>query len=102
MSKAIKVQEMKVGRETFCLVRKSDYEKLAQRAELPYVDAAAFARAAIGQGLKRDRLKAKLLQSEVARRAGIRVETLSRIESGKGNPTVKTVKAILKALGQKV
>jgi DNA-binding phage protein len=30
------------------------------------------------------------------------VETLSRIESGKGNPTVKTVQAILKALGQKV
>ena len=42
------------------------------------------------------------LQADVAAKAGIRVETLSRIESGKGNPTVATVKAILKALGEPI
>ena len=102
MSRAVKVQEMKVGRERFYLVRKSDYDKLARKAEEPYADAVEFARAAIGRGLKRDRLRANLTQAEVARRAGIRVETLCRIESGRSNPTVRTVKAILKALGERI
>jgi DNA-binding XRE family transcriptional regulator len=97
-----KFQEMRVGRQTFCLVKKSDFVKLVHDAEGPYVDALEFTRRSIGKGLRRDRLKAGLKQSEVAAKAGIRVETLSRLESGKGNPTVATIKAICRALGQKV
>ena len=102
MGKAIKVQEMTVGRETFCVVRKSDYEKLARKAEGPYVDAVEFANQSIGRSLRRKRVKAGLKQADVAAKAGIRIETLSRIESGKGNPTVATVKAVLKALGEPI
>ena len=102
MSKPIHVREMRVGRQTFCLVKKSEYLKLVREAEGPYVDAVEFARASIGRGLRRDRLKTGLTQTEVARRAGIRAETLCRLESGRGNPTVATIKAICRALGQKV
>jgi DNA-binding phage protein len=35
----------------------------------------------------------------VAARAKIRVETLSRLENGHGNPTLATVRSILRALG---
>jgi transcriptional regulator with XRE-family HTH domain len=66
------------------------------------VDALEFTRRSIGKGLRRDRLRAGLKQSEIAAKAGIRVETLSRLESGKGNPTVATIRAICRALGQKI
>jgi DNA-binding XRE family transcriptional regulator len=102
MNKPILVKEVQMGRQTFCLLKKSDYQKLAREAEGPYVDAIPFARASIGRGLRRDRLKAGLTQAEVARKAKIRVETLCRLESGRGNPTVATVRAICRALGQKV
>lgn len=97
-----KVQEMRIGRQTFCLVKKADFVKLVHDAEGPYVDALEYTRQSIGKGLRRERLKAGLKQSEVAAKAGIRVETLSRLESGKGNPTSTTIQAICRALGQKV
>ena len=40
-----------------------------------------------------------IVQSELAARAGIRVATLSEIESGKGNPRLDTLAAIAGALG---
>ena len=95
-----KVQEMRIGGQTFCLIKKSDFVKLVHDAEGPYVDALEFTRRSIGKGLRQDRLRAGLKQSEVAAKAGIRVETLSRLESGKGNPTIATIKAICRALGQ--
>ena len=45
-----KVQEMRVGRQTFCLVKKSDFVKLVHDAEGPYVDALEFTRRSIGKG----------------------------------------------------
>ena len=68
-----KVQEMRGGRQTVCLVKKSDFAKLVHDAEGPYVDALEFTRRSIGRGLRRDRLKAGLKQAEVAAKAGIRV-----------------------------
>ena len=39
-----------------------------------------------------------MTQAQVARRAGIRVETLSRLENGRGNPTLATVRMVLRAV----
>jgi transcriptional regulator with XRE-family HTH domain len=75
---------------------------MIRRNEGPTVDALEFTRRSIGKGLRRDRLRAGLKHSEVAAKAGIRVENLARLESGKGNPTVATIRAICRALGQKV
>ena len=63
------------------------------------VDALDFTTWSIGRDLRRLRRKAGLTQAEVAARAKIRVETLSRLENGHGNPTVKTVHKILRAVG---
>jgi transcriptional regulator with XRE-family HTH domain len=46
----------------------------------------------------RHRRRAGLNQAELARRAGIRPETLNRIEQGKHSPTPRTVARIDKAL----
>jgi DNA-binding XRE family transcriptional regulator len=64
------------------------------------VDAVEYANWSIGRDLRRQRLAAGLTQAEVARRAGIRVETLSRLENARGNPTVATVSKIVRAISR--
>jgi len=44
------------------------------------------------------RKKAKLTQAQLAKRAGIRVETISRLESGKHIPSVRTMEKIEAAI----
>lgn len=52
--------------------------------------AAAWLRASIAHGVIRDRVRSGLPQRELTRLAGIRVETLCRIETGKHTATVPT------------
>lgn len=63
-----------------------------------YVDAIEFAKASIGRNLKRIREEAGLTQAEVAHLARMHPETISRLESGQGNPTVSTVTKIVQAI----
>ena len=55
--------------------------------------------AAIAAALRRERERAGLSLTEVARRAGIAKSTLSQLESGTGNPSVETLWALGVALG---
>src|SRR3954462_465241 len=48
----------------------------------------------IARSLRRERTRAGLSLSEVARRAGIAKSTLSQLEAGSGNPSVETLWAI--------
>jgi DNA-binding XRE family transcriptional regulator len=50
------------------------------------------------QEIIRVRRKLRLTQAALARRAGIRVETLNRIEQGKHSPTMRTMQKIDRAL----
>jgi len=83
------------------LVPASEYQRLRRLAAGGMQDAVEFGRQSIGRDLAAKRLAAKLSQAEVAARARIRVETLSRLENGRGNPTVGTVRKILRALGER-
>jgi DNA-binding XRE family transcriptional regulator len=49
-------------------------------------------------GILRARRKLGLSQAELARRAGIRPETLNRIEQGRNKPSVPTIAKIDRAL----
>lgn len=62
------------------------------------VDAIQFTTVLIGRQLKVMREQAGLSQVEVARKARTRPEMLSRLEHGRGNPTVKLVERIVKAI----
>jgi DNA-binding XRE family transcriptional regulator len=55
-------------------------------------------RVLLAQKLLRRRRVAGLSQVELARRAGVRAETINRIEKGKHSPSVETVERITKAL----
>lgn len=63
-----------------------------------HVDAIEFMKASIGRNLRTMREERGLSQSEVAMRAHMRPEVLCRLENGKGNPTVATIRRIVKAI----
>lgn len=62
------------------------------------MDAISFANNSIGKDLRKRREAAGLQQIDVARRAHIRPETLSRIEHGHGNPTARFIMGVLRAI----
>jgi transcriptional regulator with XRE-family HTH domain len=52
----------------------------------------------LGRDVVRDRERFGWSQAELARRAGVRVETLNRIETGRRTPSVATIEKIDEAL----
>ncbi len=60
--------------------------------------ALAFARVSIARSVVQERRAAGLTQEELARLAGVRQETICRLESGKHSPTVRTVAKIDRVL----
>ena len=92
----------------FVLVPQEAWRKLVSGAvampDLPHADsggnmpAVEFARATIARGIIRDRVAAGLSQAALARLAGIRPETLNRIERIKVTPDETTVAKIDRAL----
>lgn len=89
----------------FVVIPEKEYMQLTDRLpELPEPDsqgrrpAVAAARAIMARQLITERQEAGLSQAELAKRAGLRQETISRIESGKVTPTVRTMEAIDKVL----
>src|SRR3954464_12601486 len=52
----------------------------------------------IARSLRRERTRAGLSLSEVAKRAGVAKSTLSQLEAGSGNPSIETLWALAVAL----
>lgn len=106
------------GGKRFVLVEERKWERvrrLAERAEAasepmlpeyPPADAdgnrpaVAYARVSIARKIIAARKAAGLSQERLAKLAGIRQETLCRLETGKHSPTIRTVDKIDRALKQ--
>ena len=90
--------------DKYVLVPEREYRELAGMPKLPpaaadgTVDALAYSRASIARDIIRDRERLDLTQVELARRAGIRPETLNRIEKLKTSATTRILQRIGKAL----
>ncbi len=93
-----RTQDLTIRGKPYVLVAKADYDRLRRQAEGPREDAKAISAESVGPDLRERRRQAGLTLSVVAQWAGIRQETLSRIENGRTNPTVGTVRSILRAL----
>ena len=99
------------GRSYVILLRE-DYERLATLAKaaalppLPEADAdgnypaVEYARASLARDVIRERVAVGLSQRELAERAGVRVETLCRLETGKVTPSLTTVNKLDRELKQ--
>lgn len=81
-------------------------EKVAGLPSLPEANpdgtypAVKYLRASIARNVVRDRVELGLTQRELARLAGLRVETLCRIETGKHTASTTTVEKLDRALRQ--
>jgi DNA-binding XRE family transcriptional regulator len=94
----------------YVVLPRDEYDRLtalAKAGELPPLPqpdaqgnypAVEYARASLARKIIRDRVAAGLSQRELALRAGVRVETLCRIETGKHVPSVPTIDKIDRAL----
>jgi ribosome-binding protein aMBF1 (putative translation factor) len=94
----------------YVVLPRDEYDRLttlAKARELPPLPepdaqgnypAVEYARASLARKIIRDRVAVGLSQRDLAQRAGVRVETLCRIETGKHTPSVPTIDKLDRAL----
>lgn len=105
------VQTISIANDELVVLSRKDYDRLLEKAGMlpdrPRPDARGNvpARAAIDVSIARDlvndRIRHGWTQTELARRSGIRLETISRIESGKHTPRRETLLKLDRALSGK-
>lgn len=100
-----------INGKAYVILERDEYEALKsskKATELPefperdkhgHYPAVAYARVSIARDIIQGRLKVGLTQKALANLAGIRVETLCRIETGKHTASVATIDRIERALG---
>ena len=108
---------VQVGGQRLVIMEQTEYEQLCRLAgravandeDLPplpepdengRVPAIEFTRVSIARDIIRERKALGLSQQSLAELAGMRQETISRIESGKHTPTVRTIDRIDRVLKQ--
>ncbi len=96
---------MTMNDEVFVLVPQREYAKLtAQLPEMPPANADGTypalpaMRVTMARSIMKDRLSAGMTQRQLADAAGVRIETINRIEKGKVMPDTRTILKIDKAL----
>lgn len=88
----------------FVLIPEAELAALEGMPSLPpvfedgSVEAQPYIRASIARGVIKERHELGLSQARLAELAGVRQETLSRLESGKHKPNVRTIERIDAAL----
>ena len=105
-------QTLQLGQKQFVVVEREDFDRLVSAAgfrqsQLPPLPAAdkdgnrpamEYARISLARKIILARRALNWSQSELASRAGLRVETINRIERGKNTPDISTLRKIDKAL----
>jgi DNA-binding XRE family transcriptional regulator len=112
----IGLQRIEVAGQRFVLLPENEYDRLCSKAaetvplddsDLPALPkpnkqgnfpALEYARVSLARDIIRDRRSAGLTQQELAKQAGTRQETISRIESGKYTASVKLIDRIDRVL----
>lgn len=100
MSNITSFQTVEFHGERFVIVPQAVYEQLTGQPTRTdgLKPAVAAMRTIMARDIVKDRESVGWSQAELARRAGIRVETLNRIETGKRSPSLATVEKIDAAL----
>ena len=104
---AAAIQTVTLAGQRFVIISEDEYRELVgdgREPPLPEADARGnypaieSARIVLARQIVRRRHAAGLTQSDLAKRAGVRVETLCRLEHGKHSPNVATVEKLVRAL----
>jgi DNA-binding XRE family transcriptional regulator len=105
----VTAKRVTVQGQRMVMLDEQEFDRLLHKADeweplLPEPDADGnypaleYSRVSLARKIIRDRRRLGLTQTDLARRAGIRSETLNRIEQGKRSPSVRTVDKIDRAL----
>jgi DNA-binding XRE family transcriptional regulator len=97
MNSAVNVQTVVLDGKRFVIMPEAEYQRMTGLSAVDATGnrpAVAAMRAILARDIVRDRERFGWSQAELARRAGIRVETLNRIETGKHTPSVATIEKI--------
>lgn len=100
-----------VNGKRMVMLEESEFDRLLVKADewepiLPEPDAdgnypaVEYSRVSLARKIIRDRRRLGLTQADLARRAGIRPESLNRIEQGRVSPTIRTIEKIDRALNE--
>jgi DNA-binding XRE family transcriptional regulator len=105
---AIDYRSVELDGVRYVIVREAVFDRLCQRAKIEAVPAVpagqtpetglGLDRVSLAEKLLRRRLAARLSQAELARRAGVRPETLNRIERGRTTPDFATIRKLVVAI----
>ena len=105
---AIDNSDVELDGVRYVILRRSVFEMLCKKATIPLVHSFSDATAAssafdldqpsLAEKLVRRRRASQLSQAELARRAGVRPETLNRIERGKTTPDFATIRKLVNAM----
>ena len=99
-------QRIELNGVRYVILRESAFEGLCGQAGLdsagsdPAVEGVDLDRASLAEKLSTRRRAAGLTQAALARLAGVRPETLNRIERGRTTPDFKTVRKLVVALNE--
>ncbi len=104
------MQSIRLGGKDYVIIERAEYDRprtLAKAEALPALPsigpdgnypAVDYARASLARKIIAERAAAGLTQRQLADAAGIRVETVCRLETGKHTPSVETIGKIDRAL----
>ncbi len=105
---AIDYRSVELDGVRYVIVRKSVFDRLCERANVKAAPAPAAGQTpetatdldgvSLAEKLLRRRLATRLSQAELARRAGVRPETLNRIERGHTTPDFATIRKLVVAM----
>jgi DNA-binding XRE family transcriptional regulator len=106
--KGIDYRSVELDGVRYVIVRESVFNRLCERANVKAAATSVAANApkesfdldggSLAEKLVRRRLAAHLSQAELARRAGVRPETLNRIERGRTTPDFATIRKLVVAM----
>ena len=104
----IKYRLLELGGVRYAIIRESTFEYLCQQAHMSWQELDADTEGSksaldvdgylLAEKLIRRRVASGLSQAELARRAGIRPETLNRIEKGRTTPDFATIRKLVSAI----
>jgi DNA-binding XRE family transcriptional regulator len=100
-------QSITLDQRRYVIIPEEEYDRLSRAARLPVLPepnadgnypAIEYARASLARKIILRREALGWTQAELARRSGVRVETLCRVETGKVTPALGTVDKLDRAL----
>ena len=97
-------QRVRLGREWYVIIREEEFRSLTETrkagGKTDALDAMNISDLRLADRLLQRRQEAGLTQKGLAKLAGVRVETLNRIEKGRTTPDFKTIRKLVNAINE--